>query len=198
MQIRIGGPSTLRPRWGTVAAVAKLVNRCVIAYIVPVEDQTCDALWQAYKDSGLVCNLQIGSSNYGILLELAQRYPEVRFVANHLGLPALPGGPDAQDATYGGLLQAAAYPNLSIKASGFYAAATTPWDFRCPQALTFFSRLLKGLGTDRLLRGSDWPPVSRHVTYQQSLEIIRTVAAELDAGDRAKVLGDNAARVYGI
>lgn len=96
------------------------------------------------------------------------------------------------------VVQAAAYPNLSIKASGFYAAATTPWDFRCPQALTFFSRLLKGLGTDRLLRGSDWPPVSRHVTYQQSLEIIRTVAAELDAGDRAKVLGDNAARVYGI
>lgn len=32
MQIRIGGPSTLRPQWGTGVAVAKLVNRCVIAY----------------------------------------------------------------------------------------------------------------------------------------------------------------------
>ena len=100
-------------------------------------EEPCDALWQAYKDTGLVCNLQIGPSNYGILLELAQRYPEIRFVANHLGLPALPGGPDAEDETYGGLLQASAYPNLSIKASAFYAARPPPgisaaprrWDF---------------------------------------------------------------------
>ena len=161
-------------------------------------EEACDALWQAYKDTGLVCNLQIGPANYGVLLELAQRHPEIRFVANHLALPGLAGGPDAQDETYGGLLQAAACPNLSIKASGFYAAAATSWDFRCPQALGFFSRLLKGLGADRLLWGSDWPPVGRHVTYRQSLEIVRTFATELDEGDRAKVLGSNAARVYGI
>ena len=77
-------------------------------------------------------------------------------------------------------------------------APMSPWDFRCPQALGFFSRLLKGLGADRLLWGSDWPPVGRYVSYRQSLEIIRTFAAELDEGDRAKVLGENAARVYGI
>ncbi|MDE2812713.1 MAG: amidohydrolase family protein [Gemmatimonadota bacterium] len=152
----------------------------------------------AYKDTGLVCNLQIGPANYGVLLELAQSHPEIRFVANHLALPGLADGPDAQDETYGGLLQAAACPNLSIKASGFYAAAATSWDFRCPQALGFFSRLLKGLGADRLLWGSDWPPVGLHITYRQSLEIVRTFATELDEGDRAKVLGGNAARVYGI
>ena len=28
-------------------------------------EEACDALWQAYKDTGLVCNLQIGPSNYG-------------------------------------------------------------------------------------------------------------------------------------
>ena len=73
-----------------------------------------------------------------------------------------------------------------------------PGIFAVPEALGFFSRLLKGLGADRLLWGSDWPPVSRHVTYRQSLEIVRTFATELDEGDRAKVLGENAARVYGI
>lgn len=161
-------------------------------------EEPCAALWQAYIDTGLVCNLQIGPSNYRLLLELARRYPGIRFVANHLGLPTLPGGPSAEDERYGGLLQAAAYPNLSIKASGFYAAAATAWDFRCPQALGFFSRLLRGLGADRLLWGSDWPAAGRYVTYQQSLETIRTFAAELDEGERAKVLGENAARVYGI
>ena len=30
-------------------------------------EEPCDALWQAYKDTGLVCNLQIGPSNYGDL-----------------------------------------------------------------------------------------------------------------------------------
>ena len=160
--------------------------------------ESCAPLWAAYKSTGLVCNLQIVPANYGPLLELVRRYPDIGFVANHLGLPALPGGPDPDDETYGGLLQAADCANLSIKASGFYAAAATEWDFRCPQAQAYFSHLLKGLGSQRLLWGSDWMPAGRYITYRQSLETVRFFAADLDGPGQANILGGNAARVYGI
>lgn len=161
----------------------------------PMLEPACAPIWQALGDHDLVCSLQVRPPNYAVVLELARRYPSVPFVMNHLALPA---GLDPDDAAYGGLLDARSRPNLFVKASGFYAAAETPWDFRCPQALGFLSRLVRELGADRLLWGSDWPPVGSHLTYRQNLEIVRTFAQDLDNEGRALVLGENAARVFKI
>jgi predicted TIM-barrel fold metal-dependent hydrolase len=152
-------------------------------------------LWAAFAHSGLVCNLQVTPPNYGTLIELARRYSNINFLCNHLGLPSAfePG-----DATYGGLAPAADLDNIYIKASAFYAAAATPWDFRCPRALGFFSTLLKMFGPTHILWGSDWPPTSRHLTYRQALEIVRTHATDLDDAARALVLGTNAAQLLDI
>ena len=54
----------------------------------------------------------------------------------------LPGSFDLDDASYGGLMAGAVYANLFVKASAFYAAAETPWNLACPQALAFFYRLV--------------------------------------------------------
>lgn len=151
-------------------------------------------LWEAYESTGLVCNLQVAPPNYGVLLELAGQHPGISFVMNHL---ALPGSLDLDDQTYGGLMAGASLPNVFIKASAFYASAATPWDFRCPRALGFFSRLLEGFGADRILWGTDWPPTSRNLTYRQALEVVRTFAG-LDEATLAQVLGGNAARVFEI
>ena len=157
-------------------------------------DEPCIPLWEAYQATGLVCNLQLQPANYPVLLELLQRYPQIRFVINHMGLP---GSLDLDDTSYGGLMAGAVYANLFVKASAFYAATETPWNLACPQALAFFYQLVEGLGADRILWGSDWPPVERFLTYQQSLEIVRT-QADLSASDRALILGGNAARIFGI
>ena len=157
-------------------------------------DDDCAPVWETIESQDLVCSLQIHPGNYTVLLELARRYPKVKFQSNHL---ALPSSLDEADDTYGGFAEAANLPNLSVKASGFYAAAKTPWDFRCARVLAFFRRLLEIVGPDRVLWGSDWPPSARHLTYLQNLEHIRTFAS-LKAPDLAKVLGENAARIYGI
>jgi L-fuconolactonase len=155
-----------------------------------------EALWQAYIDTGIVCNLHLTPTNYATLLQLAERYPQVRFTCNHLGLPGNHFEPDAPE--YEKLLQAASLDNVFVKVSAFYHAAATPWDMRCPRALGFFDRLLAGLGPQKLLWGSDWPPTSRHLSYRQSLEIIRTCATGLDDNALRLVLGENTARVFGI
>ena len=154
-----------------------------------------ELIWNAFCKHEMVCNLQVHPTGYAVLLALARRYPDVRFVSNHLGLPS---GLDADDASYGGLLEAASLPNVFVKASGFYAAAATPWDFRCPKVLGFISQLIDGLGADRVLWGSDWPASCRFLTYRQNLEIVRTFGEDLDERSRAQVLGLNAASVYKV
>ena len=70
-------------------------------------EEPCAPLWQAYRETGLVCNLQIFPVSYRPLLDLAQKYPDITFVANHMGLAAPSRGLDPEDETYGGLLAAA-------------------------------------------------------------------------------------------
>ncbi len=158
-------------------------------------DPACEPVWEAFSANDLVCNLQIAPPNYAILLDLARTHTDIRFVCNHMGLPH---SLKLDDDSYGGLMEAASLPNLFVKASAFYSPAARSWDFRCPRSLGFFSNLLKGLGADRLLWGSDWPSAGNHVTYRQTLETVRTFAVDLDDESRALVLGGNAARVFKI
>ncbi len=153
-----------------------------------------EPLWEAYRANDLVCNLQITPEDYPVVLELCQRYGDIRFVLNHLGLP---GGLAAGDSNYGGLLLGAAYPNLFVKASGFYACAAAAWDLQDARALGFLRQLVHGLGADRILWGSDWPPVGWHLTYRQALEIVHS-AADLGEQERALIIGNNAAQVYRV
>ena len=134
---------------------------------------------------------------YPAVLTLARRYPQIRFVLNHFGLPKRGEHPE-EDARYVRLRDAADLPNLFVKASGFYHVATTTWDMACPDAVGYFSRLLELVGPERILWGSDWPPSSSHLTYRQSVEVGRSVVTDLDGATRPMVMGANAARVFKI
>ena len=156
-----------------------------------------EAIWIAFQASGLVCNLQVTPPNYAHIVELARRYPSVRFVMNHFGLPK-GAGISAADERFGGLDAAAVLDNLFVKVSAFYSVADTAWDVHCPTALAYLYRLRDLLGADRLMFGSDWPPAGRQLTYRQIVEIVRTQAVDLRAQERAAILGGTAARVYGV
>lgn len=155
-----------------------------------------DALWQAFVDSGLPCNLHVTPPNYEHVIEAARLHPDVTFLLNHFALPKV-GDVPADDTTYGGLDAAADLPNLCVKVSAFYAAADTSWDPACPRPLRYLDHLVRIVGAERLLFGTDWPPAGRHLTYRQGVEVIRTYA-DLSDEDRALILGGTAARVLGI
>jgi predicted TIM-barrel fold metal-dependent hydrolase len=181
-----------REEYGAVA-ISYYPNSADISWML---EPRYEPIWDALKTYVPVFNLHVSPPNYPTLLELARRHIDLLFVCNHLGLPGQHFEPT--DSTYGGLIGARALPNVYIKASAFYAAAATPWDFRCPRALGFFTALLRDLGPRRLLWGTDWPPTSNHLTYRQSLEIVRSCAEGVDEDALELVLGENAARVFGI
>jgi predicted TIM-barrel fold metal-dependent hydrolase len=155
-----------------------------------------DALMDALEKDDLVCNLHCSPFGYASAIEAARRRPNVRFLLNHFGLPKRGDSPE-EDAKYGKFQDAASTPNLYVKASGFYHVAGTTWDFKCPEALGYLSRLIETIGTERVLWGSDWPPSGNHVTYMQDVEIVRSVAG-LDDESRRLILGENAAKVLKI
>jgi len=181
-----------REKYGAVA-ISYYPNSADLNWMLEPDNEP---IWEAFTTSGQVANLHITPPNYAVLLELARRHSHVPFLCNHLALPLQHFEPD--DPTYGGLFEGRDLPNLFVKASAFYAAATTSWDFRCPRGLGFFSALLKGLGPERILWGTDWPPTSNHLTYRQALELVRTFATDLDDDGRELVLGENAANLFGI
>ena len=155
-----------------------------------------DPLWGAFSDSGLPCNLHVSPPNYSHVIAAARQHPDVSILLNHFALPKS-GGVAPDDATYGGLAEAADVPNLFVKISAFYAAADTPWDPACPTPLAYLQRLVDLLGAGRLLFGTDWPPAGRHLSYRQGVEIVRTFA-DLSDDDRGLILAGTAARVFGI
>ena len=156
----------------------------------------CEPVWAACATAGLPCNLHLGPAGYGVVLALAARHPQVTFVLSHFGLPGRLFGPEHD--TYGGLLAGPTPANLVVKASAFYSVAERPWDWGCPRALGFLRALLRGLGPQRVLWGTDWPPAAGFVTYRQAVEAVRSCLPELTAAELAAVLGGNAARIFRV
>ena len=181
-----------RERYGAVGT-SYYPNSGDIAWML---DEGRADLWRAYADTGLVCNLHVTPANYGVLALLAGRHAGVRFSCNHLGLPGSAFEPDADG--YRPLIEAARLDNVFVKVSAFYHAAATPWDPRCPRTLGFFHRLLAEIGPQKLMWGSDWPPTGRHLTYRQSVEVVRTFAEGVDEQAMQRVMGGTAAEVFGI
>jgi L-fuconolactonase len=126
---------------------------------------------------------------------LAERYPSVPFLCHHLaGARATEAQPYER---FNDIVRSAAYPNISIKLSGFHYASAVPWDFPYRDCEWIIRGLYESFGPDRLCWGSDYPVVRRAMTYQQSLEAFRTHCAFVPPTDQAKILGENLVRLLG-
>ena len=147
------------------------------------------------EDRGLVLELVcVYPRHLGDVPELAQRFPDLTIVIDHLGKPPLL---TAQMADWTALVQrAAAHGNVAAKLSGLNTVLTSAgWtgsDMREAVEVA-----VECFGPDRLMWGSDWPYSLLNGDYarvwRETVEIITTVAG--DDGAR-RILGDTPARLY--
>ncbi|RKR86524.1 L-fuconolactonase [Micromonospora pisi] len=143
--------------------------------------------------AGLVFDLLVRQHQLAMAARLTHDLPEVSFVLDHLGKPAL-GRPEMADWTRD-LRALAASPNTTAKLSGLVTeVARSPWtpgDLRpaVDHALDVF-------GPDRLMFGSDWPVCLLAASYLRWVEVLAELLGEPDAADRALIWGDTARRVY--
>lgn len=150
---------------------------------------------QAVGQAGLAFDLLVRSRELPAAHETALRHPGTSFVIDHMAKPPIrQGGSPDWDAW---MARMAMLPNVSCKLSGLVTEA----DWRGWSAAVlkpYVERALGWFGAERLLFGSDWPVCLVAASYSQVVELARELVRGLPAGQRAAILGGNAAAVYGL
>lgn len=135
-------------------------------------------------------------SHLGDVPALAQSFPRLPIVIDHLGKPPLETG--SMDEWSALIRQAAAFDNVCAKISGLNTVLAAPtWSGR--QLRPAVEVALDCFGPDRLVCGSDWPVALLNGDYEHVWrETVSSVTAV--AGERAaqRILEDTPARLYRI
>ena len=150
---------------------------------------------QAVGAAGLPFDLCITADQMSETIALVERCPEVSFVLDHCGKPAIRD--DAYDEWARDLERLASHGRVCCKLSGLLTEARD--DQRSARALEpWMERARACFGAARLIFGSDWP-VS---TLGGGVERWRSIVDEFSAGwteaERRALFAENAARVYGL
>jgi L-fuconolactonase len=150
---------------------------------------------RAVGDSSLAYELLVRPRELPAALTIARRLPDVRFVIDHLAKPPIATG--ALHPWQSLIAPFAELEHVACKVSGLVTEAD--WSAWTPADLQpFVDVAIETFSPRRLLFGSDWPVCLLAATYGQVVDATRTTLSGLTATERAAVMGDNAARIYGL
>ena len=128
-------------------------------------------------------------------IDLVAKFPEQRFVVDHLAKPEIKIGNIASWATQIGAI--ACNPNVYCKLSGLVTEADwhrwTPSDFD-----PYLDVVFESFGADRLMFGSDWPVCLLSASYQQVKHIIEDYVDRKAPAAKEKIFGTNAIHFYDL
>ena len=148
----------------------------------------------AVGEADLVYDLLVRTRELPAASEVARRFPEMRFVIDHVAKPRVAAGPRDVDWEHA-MEGIAELPNVSCKLSGMVTEAS--WTEWTPAGLApYVRRVLDWFGPERCMFGSDWPVCLLAAGYGEVLQALRYTLSELNALEIDGVLGGNAARVY--
>ena len=128
-------------------------------------------------------------------IEFVQRFPNQKFVVDHLAKP------DIRQSEFTnwskGMKQLASFENILCKFSGFTTEAHwqvwKPGDFK-----PYFDFVLENFGTRRLLYGSDWPVCLLSSTYKSQFHLIEEFISKLSVSEKLLIMGGNAIDFYNL
>lgn len=126
---------------------------------------------------------------------LAQRFPGLRLVIDHLAKPLIRerGWQPWADL----LARAAELPNVYAKVSGLNTAAE-PASWSADDLRPYVDHAVERFGVDRLMYGGDWPVALLAGDYPKVWRETQALLADLDPASRARILGGTAIEFYRI
>ncbi len=149
-------------------------------------------LWQAAQRLRVVVSVLAEPRHAPAIGALAERFPDVSIVVDHMGHPDPAAG--AQDDGFRQLIALARHPRVFVKVSGFYHFSTQAFPFA--DCWDLVEALYEHFGPRRLLWGSDFPHVEATCGYSQSLRLPDAALADWIANERDLVMGENAVKLY--
>ena len=155
-----------------------------------------EAVWETVGELGIMASLSGGMKG---MLEprieaYIERFPQAKFRIEHMGwFPDVEKTPD--EPNFEKLMGYAKYPNTVFMVSGFYAFGKGyPYDETVP----FVKRALERFGAERMMWGSDFPPVCLKETCEMNLDLPLKRWDFLSQDEREWIVGKTAVKVFGF
>jgi len=172
---------------GVVGIRLNLIGKVLADYSTPA----WAALFERLARRGWQVEIQRGIADVALVVP-AIRACGVTVVIDHFGLPT--GGVDVENPNHRAFLALLADPQVWLKLSAAYRSQSDP-----DQAARVLAQVREASGgIGRLVWGSDWP----HTQFEQQTGYARQVAFIQgllpDAGERAQVLMNNPAKLFGF
>ncbi|HEU5403176.1 MAG TPA: amidohydrolase family protein [Terriglobales bacterium] len=175
---------------------------CGVRHIVQGEGDDRFMLQESFM-RGIAC-LREFDLTYDILvyprqlpaaIELARRFPEQRFVLDHIAKPEIRVDKREPWATH--IRELATCRNVYCKISGLVTEAD--WQrWSAADIFPYLDVVFEAFGTSRLMFGSDWPVCLLAGTYERVVGLVSEYTSSLPENERTQIFGVNAVRFYGL
>ncbi len=131
----------------------------------------------------------------GATLEFAKKFPNQKFVIDHIAKPYI------KDGFYDGwaalMKEIGKLENVHCKISGMITEADyNLWT--AEQIQPYMELVLNSFGSERLMFGSDWPVCLVAGNYTKVKEVTTNFIAKLSSSEQAAIMGRNAIAFYNI
>lgn len=149
----------------------------------------------ALAPRGLTYDLLVFPRHLSVCREVAARFPNQRFVVDHIAKPPIAAGGLEPWATDLRLL--ARLPNVWCKVSGLDTEAS--WrDWQLADFHPYLDVVFEAFGSARIMFGSDWPVCNLAGTYADAVRIVSDYVARLAPDEQADVWGGTARGFYDL
>jgi len=163
-----------------------------VKFVLREDFQKGIALLEQYN---LAYDLLVSKEQLPYAVELVQKFPQQRFVIDHLAKPDIKAGvvspwKDAMEAI-------AQYPNVYCKLSGMVTEAD--WNKWTQEDFSpYLDTVLQAFGPERVMYGSDWPVCTVAGTYGDVINLLQTHVQSLPEAEQQLIFGDNCAAFYNL
>jgi L-fuconolactonase len=127
--------------------------------------------------------------------EFVQRFPNQRFVIDHLAKPFIKD--QLIDQWKKDIQRISHHANVFCKISGMVTEADwrnwKPEDF-----ISYLDAVFESFGVDRVMYGSDWPVCLLAASYEEQLSVIKDYLKPFSESDQKKVMATNAQKFYNL
>jgi L-fuconolactonase len=127
------------------------------------------------------------------VIKMVEQCPQVRFVLDHIGKPAIRAG--IADPWRQHMKELAALPNVHCKISGVSTEADHK-NWTREQLEPYIAHAIDTFGFDRVMYGGDWHVLELAGTYPQWVEIVDWVVGGASRDEKRKLFRDNAIAFY--
>ncbi len=136
----------------------------------------------------------INSDHMSCLPVIAEKYPNLKIVIDHLSKPGIKNKewePWASD-----MAKAAKYPNIYAKISGLNTASDSNWSFK--DWIPYVDHVVSIFGSNRVMLGGDWPVILLANDYQTVWKAQQDVIAHLSQDQQDDIKYRTATKFYSL